>query len=87
MSRELEPKRFPQLFLGLLLGTHWSAIGHSLVTVPEVFAKVNSVQFFLVSKVTNGVFFPLDFSSSLLALIRVVLLSPHKYPCTKQFAR
>ena len=62
-SRELESKRFLQLFVGLLLGRHRSAIGHSLVTVPEIFAKVNSVQFSLVSKVTNGVFFPLDFSS------------------------
>ena len=37
-TRELEPKCVPQLFLGLLLGTHQSAIGQfffqSLVTVP-----------------------------------------------------
>ena len=42
--RELEPKCVPQLFLGSLLETRQSAIGHfppSLVTVPEVFAKVN----------------------------------------------
>ena len=46
---ELEPKCVPQLFLGSLLRTRWSAIGQifstSLVTVPEVFAKVNSSQF------------------------------------------
>ena len=38
----------PQLFLGWLLGTRRSAIGHffsvSLVTVPDVFAKVNLAQ-------------------------------------------
>ena len=47
--RELEPKGVPQLFMGLLLRTRWSAIGHffpvSLETVPEVFAKVNWAQF------------------------------------------
>ena len=46
---ELETKFTRQLFLGLLLGTRWSAIGQffslTLVTVPEVFAKVNSAQF------------------------------------------
>ena len=39
----------PQLCLGLLLETRWSAIGQffplSFLTVPEVFAKVNSAQF------------------------------------------
>ena len=47
--RELQPKCVLQLFLGLSLGTRRSAIGHffplSLVTVPEVFAKVNPTQF------------------------------------------
>ena len=46
--RLLEPKCVPQLILGSLLGTFSTAIGQffpSLVTVPEVFAKVNSVQF------------------------------------------
>ena len=46
--RELEPNCVPQLFLGWLLGTRRSAIGHffslSLVTLPEVFAKVISAQ-------------------------------------------
>ena len=46
----LEPKCVRQLFLGLLLGTHQSAIGQCFCplpkTVPEVFAKVNSAQFF-----------------------------------------
>ena len=53
----MEPKCIPQLFLGWLLGTRWSAIGQffslSLVTVPEVFAKENSAQFPLVSKLAN----------------------------------
>ena len=43
--RQLAPKRAPQLLLGSL---RRSAIGHfslSLVTIPEVFAKVNSAQF------------------------------------------
>ena len=39
-EKEMEPKYVPQLCLGLLLGTRWSAIGQvftlSLVTVPEV---------------------------------------------------
>ena len=38
--RELEPKCVAQWFLGSLLGTH-----KSVVKIPEVFAKVNSVQF------------------------------------------
>ena len=41
----LEPKCFPQLILGLLLGTRRSAIGQffpSLVSVPEVLAKVSA---------------------------------------------
>ena len=46
--RELEPNCVAQLFLGWLLGTRWSAIGQffslSLVTFPEVFAKVTSAQ-------------------------------------------
>ena len=46
----------PQVFLGSLLGTCRSAIGRfffalALVTVPEVFAKVNSAQF---SSFING---------------------------------
>ena len=49
MRGELEPKYIPQLLLGSLLGEHRSAIGQffplSLVTVPEVFAEVYSVQF------------------------------------------
>ena len=53
----MEPKCVPQVFLGRLLGTRRSAIGQffslSLVTVPDVFAKVNSAQFPLVSKVAN----------------------------------
>ena len=56
-EKELEPKYLPQLFLGSLLVTRRSAIGQifflSLVTVPEVFAWVNSAQFLLVSKVAN----------------------------------
>ena len=48
-EKEMEPKCVPQLFRGSLLGTRRSAIGQffsvSLVTVPEVFAKVNSPQF------------------------------------------
>ena len=48
-KRELEPKCVPQLFPGSLLGMRRSAIGQffflSLVTIPEVFAKVNSAQF------------------------------------------
>ena len=47
---ELEPKYVPQLLLGSLLGTRQSAIGQCFSplpkTVPEVFAKVNSAQFF-----------------------------------------
>ena len=50
--RELELKCVPQLFLGSLLGMGYSAISCywpifslSLETIPEVFAKVNSVQF------------------------------------------
>ena len=38
--RELEPKCVAQWFLGSLLGTH-----KSVVKIPEVFAKVNLVQF------------------------------------------
>ena len=42
---ELEPKCPPQWFLGLVLRTRWSAIGQylplSIVSVPEVFAKVS----------------------------------------------
>ena len=56
-EKELEPKCLPQLFLGSLLVTRRSAIGQffflSLVTVPEVFAWVNSARFLLVSKVAN----------------------------------
>ena len=33
--RELEPNCIPQLFLGWLLGTRWSAIGHFFFTVPS----------------------------------------------------
>ena len=55
--KELEPNWVPQLFLGSFLGRSQSAIGQffplSLVTVPEVFAKVNSVQFLLASWVAN----------------------------------
>ena len=44
---ELEPKCFPQWFVGSLLGTDRSVIDQffplSLVTVPEVFAKINSL--------------------------------------------
>ena len=46
---ELEPKCVLQLFPGSLLGMRRSAIGQlfflSLLTIPEVFAKVNSAQF------------------------------------------
>ena len=49
LERALEPKCVPQLFLGSLLWTRWSSVSHffylSLVTIPEVFAKVNSTQF------------------------------------------
>ena len=45
----LEKKFDPRLFLGLLLGSHRSTIGQSfslsLVTIPELFAKVNSTEF------------------------------------------
>ena len=44
MSRRLEPKCVPQLFLEWLLGTYQSAIGY-FFPVPEVFADVNSAQF------------------------------------------
>ena len=48
-EKELEPKRVLQLFLGSLIGTCWAAIGQffslALVTVPEVLAKVDSIQF------------------------------------------
>ena len=48
-ERELEPKCVAQLFLGLFWRMRWSAIGQffplSLVTIPEVSAKVNSAQF------------------------------------------
>ena len=36
------------------LVSHWPIFFLSLVTVPEVFAKVNSAQFPLVSKVANS---------------------------------
>ena len=53
----LEPKCFPQLFVGSLFGTRRSAIGQvlslSLVTVPEVFAKVNSALVPSCFKVAN----------------------------------
>ena len=49
LERALEPKCVPQLFLGSLLWTRRSSVSHffylSLVTIPEVFAKVNSTQF------------------------------------------
>ena len=52
----MEPIRFP-LFLGLLLKERRSAVGQlislSLVKVPAVFAKVNSIQFPLVPRVAN----------------------------------
>ena len=45
------PKRVPLLFLGWLVTrdapvSYWSIFSLSLETVPEVFAKVNSTQFF-----------------------------------------
>ena len=42
--RELESKCVRQLFLGSLLGSHWPIFPVSVVTVPEVFAKVNLPQ-------------------------------------------
>ena len=46
--KELEPKCVPQLLVGSLLGTDRSTIGQFfppvLVTVVEVFAKINSSQ-------------------------------------------
>ena len=57
---ELESKCALQLFLGSLLGSHWSAIGqffppYPLVTIPEIFARVYSDQFpSRVSKLANG---------------------------------
>ena len=53
LLKRLGPKSFPQFFLGLLLrwgrahqrGHFWSFFSLSLVTVPEVFTKVNSSQF------------------------------------------
>ena len=47
--RELEPKCVAQWFLGLLLGPH-----QSVVKIPEVFAKVNSVQFPSVASSVAG---------------------------------
>ena len=45
----LEKKFDPRLFLGLLLGSRRSAVGQSfslsLVTISELFAKVNSAEF------------------------------------------
>ena len=63
---ELEPKYVPQLFLGLLLVTCQSAIGQfffclSPVTVPEVFAEVNSVQ--SPSRFHTGEWKPRDMST------------------------
>ena len=56
-KRELVPKCVPQLFVGSFLVTYQSAIGQffslSVVTVPKVFAKVNSVQS-PVSEVENS---------------------------------
>ena len=56
-KRGLVPKCVPQLFVGSFLVTYQSAIGQffslSLVTVPKVFAKVNSVQS-PVSEVENS---------------------------------
>lgn len=53
----LEAKCFPRLFVGSLFGTRRSAIGQvlslSLVTVPVVFAKVNSAQVPSRFKVAN----------------------------------
>ena len=49
---ELEPKCIPQLFLGSLLETRWSAIGlfsPSLVAVPEAFAEKVTPPSFRVS--------------------------------------
>ena len=49
LRREMGPKFVPQGLLGSFPGTCRSGIGQffsmSLVTVPEVFAKVNTVQF------------------------------------------
>ena len=43
---------------GIVIGdspvSYWSIFPLSLVTVPEVFAKVNSAQFLLFSKVANN---------------------------------
>ena len=57
------PKWISQLFLGWLLGTCWSVIGQSQVTVPGVFAQFNFsplsswVSFsFLNWRMTNEVF-------------------------------
>ena len=54
---ELWQKCVPKLFLGSLRGTSWSAIGQfpflSLVTVPQFFATVRSVQFPFRSKMAN----------------------------------
>ena len=50
--RGLKPKCVPQFILGSLLGTrrsaivsYWPIFSLSLITVPEVFAKVNSTQY------------------------------------------
>ena len=47
----------PAIVSGIVTGdtavSYWPIFPSSLATVPEVFAKVNSVQFSLVSKVTN----------------------------------
>ena len=58
MRRQLEPKCVSQLFLVPLLGTRRSAIGQFFPVPsnsPEVFAKVNSARFLLVSKVAHFV--------------------------------
>ena len=55
-KRELEPRCVPQLFLGLLLGMRQSAFSLSLVTVPEVYAKLKlGFSALVFSKVVNSV--------------------------------
>ena len=54
MRRELGLKCVLLLFLVLLLETRCQLFFPvSIVTFPEVFAKVNSPQFLLISKVSN----------------------------------
>ena len=51
---EMRPAVVSGIVIGDALVSYWPIFSPSLVTVPEVFANVNSAQFLLVSKVANG---------------------------------